>query len=156
MYWFRMRDIFGASVARPSGFSSSRSGNERPRPDSAPSLSISLLLLHQRSRRRGLGVSVAHPDSVSDPHSGGEKLQSMAMERAPYALITCLGTWAPWSEQVAGTTFEDFMQRTFGSTVLGAVPSQAQDMEFSCAHRTRSGSNIMIKGPIGLPHACRS
>ena len=65
----------------------------------------------------------------------------------PYAFVTCLGTGAPWCEQTEDTTFDDFMVTTFGSAVAGGVPSQHQDMEFSCAHPTRNGSNSLLKGP---------
>ena len=68
------------------------------------------------------------------------------MARTPYALITVLGTGAPWCEQETDTTFEHFMHATFGSTIVQGLPSQAQDMEFSCAHPTRNGSNSMLKG----------
>ena len=68
------------------------------------------------------------------------------MEKLPYALISCLATGAPWSEQTEGTTFQDFMASTFGSSVAGGVPSQSQDMEFSCAHPSRNGSNSILKG----------
>ena len=64
----------------------------------------------------------------------------------PYAFVTCLGYGAPWSEQTEDTPFEKFMETTFGSAIDGAVPSEGQDMEFSCAHPTRSGSNSLLKG----------
>ena len=72
-------------------------------------------------------------------------MRMTSMERAPYALITCLATGAPWSEQRAGMSFDDFMQSAFGSSVDG-VPSQEQDLEFSCAHPSRNGSNCLLKG----------
>ena len=68
----------------------------------------------------------------------------MAMH--PYAFVTCLGTGAPWREQIEDTAFDDFMVATFGSAIAGGVPSQRQDMEFSCAHPTRNGSNSLLKG----------
>ena len=68
------------------------------------------------------------------------------MAKHPYAFVTCLGTGAPWCEQTEDTTFDDFMVTTFGSAVAGGVPSQHQDMEFSCAHPTRNGSNSLLKG----------
>ena len=68
------------------------------------------------------------------------------MARTPYAFITVLGTGAPWCEQETDTTFEHFMRTTFGSTIRQGLPSEAQDMEFSCAHPTRNGSNSMLKG----------
>ena len=66
-------------------------------------------------------------------------------KKKPYAFITCLGTGAPWCEQAEDTTFDDFMTAAFGSSLAGAVPSEAQDAEFSCAHPTRNGSNSMTK-----------
>ena len=68
------------------------------------------------------------------------------MARVPYALVACFSTGAPWSEQLPGTDFHDFMRRSFGSTVENGSPSQPQDLEFSCAFPTRSGSNSLIKG----------
>ena len=44
-------------------------------------------------------------------------------------------------------TFDNFMTATFGSSLAGGEPSEVQDMEFSCAHPTRNGSNSMSKGP---------
>ena len=69
------------------------------------------------------------------------------MAKNPYVFITCLATGAPWCEQSEGTAFAYFMHTTFGSSIVGGVPSQVQDMEFSCAHPTRNGSNSMLKGP---------
>ena len=68
-------------------------------------------------------------------------------KKHPYAFVTCLGTGAPGCEQAANTPFDRFMDTTFGSAVAGGVPSQHQDMEFSCAHPTRNGSNSLLKGP---------
>ena len=46
-------------------------------------------------------------------------------------------------------TFDNFMTATFGSSLAGGEPSQEQDMEFSCAHPTRNGSNSMLKEETG-------
>ena len=70
-------------------------------------------------------------------------------ERAPYAFVTCMDTGAPWSEQKADMSFVNFMDSAFASRVDGE-PSQTQDLEFSCAHPSRNGSNCLLKGK----HAC--
>ena len=74
-----------------------------------------------------------------------------AMSQAPYAFVCCMATGAPWSEQQAGTSFDEFMQRAFGCNVDG-VPSEEQDVEFSCAHPSRNGSNSLMKGPQACNH----
>ena len=69
----------------------------------------------------------------------------MSKDSYTYAFITVLGQGVPWCEQSLGTTFDGFMKKTFGSTISGGRPSQEQDMEFSCAHPTSSGSNSLLK-----------
>ena len=76
-----------------------------------------------------------------------EVCAASSMERTHYAFVTCLVTGAPWSEQPEGITFDNFMMKTFESSLAGGEPSQAQDREFSCAHPIRNGSNSMLKGP---------
>ena len=49
-------------------------------------------------------------------------------ERAPYVLICCLSTGAPWSEQKPGTEYDIFMADMFGNQPEGGIPSQGQDM----------------------------
>eukprot|EP00959_Pyramimonas_sp_CCMP1952_P390386 8180431-Pyramimonas_sp.AAC.1 len=43
------------------------------------------------------------------------------------------------------------MRDTFGASIDGGGPSRSQDLEFSCAHAARNGSNSLLKGPA----ACR-
>ena len=73
-------------------------------------------------------------------------------ELVPYAFVTCMATGAPWSEQKAGTAFDAFLLSHFGSCVDGG-PSQVQDLEFSCAHPSRSGSNSLLKGKDACNYA---
>ena len=73
-------------------------------------------------------------------------------EWVPYAFVTCMATGAPWSEQKAGTAFDAFLLSHFGSCVDGA-PAQVQDLEFSCAHPSRSGSNSLLKGKDACNYA---
>ena len=68
-----------------------------------------------------------------------------SMARTQYAFVTCLATGAPWSQQPAGTTFDNLMTATLGSPVAGGVPSEEPDMEFGCAYPTCTGSNGMSK-----------
>ena len=74
------------------------------------------------------------------------------MSRVPYAFVSCFGTGAPWSEQTPGTDFDDFMWRSFGSTVENGSPSQPQDSEFSCALPSKSGANSLVKGVSACHH----
>ena len=69
----------------------------------------------------------------------------MSKDSYTYAFITVLGQGVPWCEQSLGTTFDAFMDNAFGSTITRGRPSQGQDMEFSCAHPTSSGSNSLLK-----------
>ena len=69
----------------------------------------------------------------------------MSSDGYTYTFITVLGQGVPWCEQFPGTPFDEFMKKTFGSTISRGWPSQEQDMEFSCAHPTSSGSNSLLK-----------
>ena len=70
---------------------------------------------------------------------------TMSKDSDTYVFITVLGQGVPWCERKLETTFDAFMHSAFGSTITRGRPSQGQDMEFSCAHPTSSGSNSLLK-----------
>ena len=69
----------------------------------------------------------------------------MSKDSDTYVFITVLGQGVPWCERDLETTFDEFMRHTFGSTRTHGRPLEGQDMEFSCAHPTSSGSNSLLK-----------
>ena len=69
----------------------------------------------------------------------------MSKDSDTYVFITVLGQGVPWCERDLETPFDEFMRHAFRSTRIHGRPLEGQDMEFSCAHPTSSGSNSLLK-----------
>ena len=63
-----------------------------------------------------------------------------------YALVICLATGAPWSEQKRDMKWPEFLTKIFGEVIDGCEPYEEQDNEFCCGFPTKSGSNSYVKG----------